>query len=320
VSAGSSIGFALVFVLTAWGLSIGFALVMGATRARWRELGPAAERRLAALAVVLPVAIAAAVVSMLVIQSLVGADHCTEHDHHAHLCVAHGAAWGQRPWAVALVAAAAAVLVARLAVLVAVSWRARRAVARLRRTSRSVGDVRLVDCDRPFCFVAGARRPEIFASTAAWEVLDAAERSAMLAHERGHVRHRDVAWRTLLEVVAAFGAPLTPTAFLTRWELATERLRDHDAAAEVGDPTTVASALVRLCKLGASVPALRTVGFPAGRDALDDRVRALLGEAPRGERAARAVALLGFGALSTVLLALAIHAEPIHHVLESLLD
>lgn len=316
---GAAIGFALVFVVTAWTVSALFSLLLAATAARLRRLGPAAERRLTALVAALPVLIAVAVVATLVVRSVAGADHCPDHDHHAHLCIAHGGAWAERPWAVALVAAAAAIVIARLVIFAATSLRARRAVARLRAASRRTAGVRLIDSSRPFCFVAGLRCPEIYASTAAWHGLDPEERDAMIAHERGHVRHRDLAWRGLLEVAAAFGAPLTPAPLLARWEHATERLRDGDAAVEIGDPAAVAAAMVHLCRLGAAVPAPRVLGFPAPPAALDERVEALLSDAPRGDRAASAVGLSWLVLLSAAIVAVATHAEPLHHAFESVL-
>lgn len=316
---GALVGFALVFVLVAWTLSAALSLLLAAGGTRLRALGPAAERRVAVLAAVLPVVLAAAVTAALVIRSVAGDDHCAVHDHHAHLCLAHGEAWLERPLVVVLVSVATAVAAARLLVLGVALLRGRRAIAVLRAASERCGDVQLVDSPRPFCFVAGLVRPRIYASTAAWSGLPDGERAAMLAHERGHVRHRDLGWRALVEAALAFGAPLTSSALIARWDHATERLRDGDAADEVGDPTAVASALVQMCRLGAIGAEARLIGFPARSGALEERVAALLDRAPRGARAARVVAAAALGLVSAVTIAAVTHVEPLHHVLESLL-
>lgn len=317
--AGMVIGFALVFVLTAWTVSALLFLGLRAGGQRVRRFGPAAERRITALAALLPVVLGAAVVATLVVRSVVGDDHCAVHDHHAHLCITHGGAWADRPWAIALVAAAAAILIVRIAFLGGVLLRGQRAIARLRATSRQVGDVRIVESSRPFCFVAGMRRSEIYASTAAWDGLDPEERDAMLAHERGHVRHRDLALRTALELLAAFGAPLTPAPLLARWEHATERLRDRDAADAVGSPEAVAGAMVHMCRLGAQPAGAGLAGFATAPVALEDRVDALLASSPRGDRAATVLAAVGLAVIAVMTLAVATNAEPLHHALESLL-
>lgn len=316
---GTVVGFALVFVLTAWAVSALVLVMLRVAGGRLRRLGAVAERRVTLLAAALPVLLAAALVGTLVVSSIAGEDHCPAHDHHAHLCLAHGDDWASRPWAVALVAAAAAIVLARLSLFAGALIRGQRAVARLRSASTPVGDVRLVESERPFCFVAGLRRPEIYASTAAWQGLDDDQRDAMLAHERGHVRNGDLAWRAGIEVVSAFGAPLTPSPLLARWEHATERLRDDEAANEVGSPESVAEAMVRMCRLGAALAPACATSFAPAPSALGDRVEALLANRPRGDHAARVMGALWLVLVGATVCAVATHAEPLHHALESLL-
>lgn len=316
---GTVVGFAVVFVLVAWTLSALIAVAMRAAGGTLRRLGPVAERRVTVLAAALPVLAALAVVATLLVVSLAGDDHCPAHDHHAHLCLTHGDDWANQPWAVALVAAAGAVLLARLALYTGALLRGRRAVARLRSASTVIDDIRIVESERPFCFVAGIRRPEIYASSTAWHGLGELERDAMLAHERGHVRNDDLRWRAGLEVLTSFGAPLTPAPLLARWEHATERLRDRDAADTVGSTESVARAMVRMCRLGLPrIPSGATSFIPAPV-ALDDRVEALLAEGPRGDDAARMLVTAWLVLVGVVAVAIATHAEPLHHVLESLL-
>ncbi len=319
ISLGTAIGFALVFVLTAWTMSALTWLLTSASGDALRRLGPAAERRVTALAAVLPVLVAASVVATLVIRSVTGDDHCQEHDHHAHLCLAHGDAWAGRSWAIALVASAAAIMLVRLLLFAGTLLRGWRAVAALRTASRRIGDVLVVESARPFCFVAGLHKPEIYASTAAWHGLDDEQRAAMLGHERSHVANRDLAWRAALEVVSVFGAPLTPSPVLARWEQATERLRDGDAARAVGSPEAVADALVRMCRLGASPAPAASAGFTPAPAALAERVEALIGDRPRGDRAATALGAIWLLVVAAIAVATVTHAEPLHHALESML-
>lgn len=313
---GSVIGFAVVFLTVAIGLSAVACAAMAVLGSALARRGPAVERRAAELAASLPVALALLVVAVLIAHSALSTDHCPAHGHHAHLCVAHGAAWLDRPWAIAVASAAAVVAIGRAVVLLSTMVSGRRRVGALARMARSIDDVQVVDSARAFCFVAGLRRPAIYTSTAAWDGLAADERAAMLAHERGHVRGRDVARRALLDLITVVSAPLAPGFLAARWEHATERLRDRDAA-RVTEPEAVARALVAMCRLGA----IRVAGasFDAGGRALAARVEAVLGDGPSGEHTARR---LGAAAVVTVVVlavAVALIASPLHHALETLL-
>lgn len=317
--AGATVGFAFAFLVIAWGLAALAAGGLTLLGERVARLGPAAERRIAGFAIVAPLVLAAAVVLTLLLRSIFGPDHCQVHDHHAHLCLTHGAAWTERGLAIAIVVAGGVLIAGRLALLGVAMLRARRACAQLRRLGTCDGDVTIVPSERAFCFVGGVRRPRIYVSTAAWQALGADERAAMLAHERAHVRNADVARRVLLEAVAAVVAPLMPGASLARWELATEHLRDAEAAEATGNPEAVASAMVHMCRLGASAPAGAVATFVARRRSLDARVAALLDGLPVGRRAARAAGRFGAALAATTILAIVALADPLHHALESLL-
>jgi len=313
---GSVVGFAIVFLTVAIGLSALACAAVAAFGSTLARRGPAVERRAVELAAIVPVALALLVVVVLVTHSALTIDHCPVHGHHAHLCIAHGAAWLDQPWAIALASAAAVVAVGRAVVLATAMTRGRRRVGALARLARPVGDVQLVESTRAFCFVAGLRRSAIYASTAAWDGLADDERGAMLAHERGHVRGHDVARRALLELILVASAPLASTFLIARWEHATERLRDADAA-RVTEPEAVARALVAMCRLGA----VRVAGasFEAGGRALARRVESVLAEGPIGEPAARRLAVAATAAVVAIALATALLASPVHHALETLL-
>jgi hypothetical protein len=317
MQAGSLVGFAVVFVAICAGLS---ALATGALllgRARLRSAGPAVERRAASVAAALPVLLALSVVGVLIAHALLGADHCPTHSHHAHLCLRHGGAWADEPWAIALLAATAVVLLGRAALLLASVVRGARVASGLRAASDDVDGIRVVDSAVPFCVVAGVAAPTVFASTSALAQLDADERGAMIAHERAHVRAGDVLWRLGLDVATLVAAPLAPGVLRAVWEDATERLRDVQAAAATS-PDAVARALVHMARLGA--PRLSATAFPAAGDAaLSTRVHALLDGSPSGERAAGVLGLLITMKTVVVLVLLVLGAEPIHHAIETLL-
>ena len=157
------IGFALVFFLAVITLSAIAALAVALADPWLRARGPRAERRAVELAASIPVAVAVVLVTALLVRSYAGDDHCGVHDHHAHLCIRHGGAWAQRTWAVLVVAAGAAVVAARLALLLGRHLHGARSVDVLRRVGVRTGDVRLVESPRAFCFVAGVWRPQIYA-------------------------------------------------------------------------------------------------------------------------------------------------------------
>jgi beta-lactamase regulating signal transducer with metallopeptidase domain len=315
MNAASLIGFGVVFLLVC-GITSG---VLALLVPRLGRRGPAVERRIAELAAWVPVVVAGAVVTILVIQSVVGFDHCDTHGHHAHLCLQHGMAWAERPGAIAIVAAGIAIVAARAVVVVASNVRGHVNVARLRQTLSDDARVQLVTSDRVFCFVAGLRRPAIYVSTAARDALARDEWDAMLAHETSHVTHRDLLHRLGLELLLLFAAPLAGITIRERWDAATERLRDADAA-EHASPEAVASALVHMARAQA-LPRLGPIAAFTATDArlLTSRVQSLLDGTPRGESSARQLARVAVASTLVVMMLALVFAEPLHHALETLL-
>lgn len=316
MNATSLIGFAVVFVLVCTTASGALALLVP----RLARRGPSAERRIALVAALLPVVLSGAVVLILGIQSMVGIDHCDAHGHHAHLCLQHGMLWAERPWAIAVVAAGLAIVAVRGIVLFASIVRGRVLVARLRARLPDGARVQLVPSERVFCFVAGLRRPTIYVSTAARDALAPDEWDAMIAHESSHVTHRDLLHRLVLEGLLLFAAPLAGIVIRERWDAATERLRDADAAEQTSSEA-VATALVRMARaqalprLGATVAAFT----PTGAQLLASRVESLLEGAPRGEASARQLARVVIVSTIAVIALALVFAEPLHHALETLL-
>ena len=309
---GSLVGFGVLAVVLMTACSVIATAGLALARTRLRRSGPAAERSAAAWALMAPIGLALVSVIGIAARGSGGVDHCIGHDHHAHFCLTHGGAWLERPWAVAVAVASSITFLLRLALVVVRRSRARRAIAQVRRVAERGERVRVALSDRVFCFVAGWRRPEVFVSSRAWEALSANEREAVLAHEHAHAARGDLWIGAVVDVAAAFAAPLAGSWLLACWTDASERLCDVDAA-RATDPETVASALVRLCRAGRlqQVPA----GFTAPAEALEDRVRAVLARGPTGSGFGwSAWSIVGASVLAVVLL-----ATPLHHALETLL-
>lgn len=317
----SSIGFALAFLLVTWSASLLVCGLVLAARGPLSRRGPATERAAARAALVLAPLVGLVIVLATGAHSLTAlwpgaVDHCAQHGHHPHLCWVHGAGWAGDPLGVVPLAMFAAYFLVRVAQRAAARWSAARALEQIARVARpDPGGVLIAPSDRIFCFAAGAARPRVYVSSAAWAALREDERRAVVAHERAHLAQGDLSAGSWLGVLALVGAPIVAQRVLGLWRGATERLCDLRAADEV-DATTVASALVALTRAGGAAPAGLAFASPAG---VVERVEALLAGVPAGTAAARRVTL-GLSFLVTSLAALAaLFADPLHHALETLL-
>jgi len=326
IELGSLIGFALVFVATTWLTSTLLCACLLRGRARLRARGPRAERRAASIALALPVAVGAALTTALAGFSVFGpslgfADHCLEHGHHLHLCLRHGAEWLTRWWAVALIAGMGALLAARAVRAVHGWWRI---ASHLRAVHTVSSDHVLADgtlvvrvpSRQPFCFTAGLLSPRIYLGSATLDHLDDAQQSAVVAHERAHVAFGDLRRGSVLSLLALFGAPGLAASALTVWREASERLCDRVAAAAIGSPTTVASAILAFarapaCSAGCS--------FVPRCDQIADRVEAVLGGSAIGDPAARHLVATAAAAFLSIAVAAVALANPLHHAIETLL-
>ena len=325
IAPGSLVGFALAGVVTAWVASALLSAAVLAGRRRLRRLGPGAERTAATQALVLPLVLGGSVILALALQKILpllagGQDHCAAHPHHLHLCLVHGGSWARETWAVVALAGAG-VLVAGAAVVRAGRLLAAGRVLRgVRRNSRALDAERrlyLSPSDLPFSFVAGLLRPSVYVASCIWERLDDAERAAMVAHERAHAERGDVWKRSVLDLFALLGAPFLAAQVRDLWLAATERLRDADAAAVLGDPAPVASALVRVARLQSAQP-VGSAAFVSGPEALSDRVESVLASSGGG-RAPRWMPAAGLALVAFVLTLSVGFSDPLHHLLESLL-
>jgi Zn-dependent protease with chaperone function len=140
--------------------------------------------------------------------------------------------------------------------------------------------LRVLPVERPLCFVAGVFCPAIYATTGLLAGLPAGERDAILAHEEAHIRSQDGLVRALLAVFFSL-FPLPWAGLLLRdWNRAVEQRCDRRAAEAVGSPLLVASALLRVARLGQSPPGPRShsVSFSDDPAEIESRIRALLAE------------------------------------------
>jgi Zn-dependent protease with chaperone function len=126
----------------------------------------------------------------------------------------------------------------------------------------------------PALTVAGVRSPRVLVSSAAATLLDPREMRTALQHEIAHIRHRDNLKKLLFNFTAFPGMAALEAA----WSDAGEIAADDAAVANCGDALDLASALIKLSRLGpAPVPAVLTTGLvQSSNTALNFRVERLL--------------------------------------------
>ncbi|MEU9409927.1 M56 family metallopeptidase [Streptomyces sp. NPDC048281] len=156
------------------------------------------------------------------------------------------------------------------------------------------GDTELavLDDDVPLAFALPGAPGRIVVSRGMLRCLGAAEREALLAHERAHLRRRHHVFQSVWRLTAALNPLLRPVAVAGNFVL--ERWADEEAAERVGDRRLVAHAVGRaaLASAGASRPA----ALAATGGVVPQRVRALLAPPP----ARRSLPLLAGGLLLAV--------------------
>ncbi|MFB7510117.1 M56 family metallopeptidase [Streptomyces broussonetiae] len=148
-----------------------------------------------------------------------------------------------------------------------------------RECARVAGDSELavIDTDVPQAFALPGAPGRIVVSRGMLRCLDDEERSALLAHERAHLRGRHHLFQALWRLTAAVNPLLRPLADAGGYVL--ERWADEEAAAHVGSRRVVARAVGRAAlaasSRASSPPALAVTG-----GAVPQRVRALLAPPP----------------------------------------
>ena len=293
-----------------------------------RRLTPAAESRLLMLLVVLPLAVAG--ISVLAYMEWPGnihGDHAwvetapepvgtegREHDDAEHSRPQDTPVFAQTVF-VAFVLLGT-FLVARLILMLFRVGRAiRTSVATASHLSEVAtpgpSDTLVLPSDRPEAFVLGVVKPKLFVSRGLLS-MPAETVNAVLAHERAHIRRLDPLRHLLVLVACIFHLPGVAKRLQQRTQQTQELSADAHAAAVLGDPTSVAEALVRCTRFHSrhSAPHL---AFGGGD--IEERVRTLLaGQRTMDHPRPWLVALLG---VASVFLAVR-YAGPAHHVVEIL--
>lgn len=239
-----------------------------------------------------------------------GADHCADHLHHAHLCWLHAS---ELPALAAVGVAALALFAWRASEPLVHACRTARISRELERISRREGGLVWVAGAARICHVAGVFAPRIYVSGHLVGELPPESLAVVLDHERAHVARRDPAVGLLVSVACAFGLPLVADGWRAAWRQAAEEAADARAA-EVHGPLSVAAALVQFAKLQRGPAQAVALGFgPVG---LEARVMRLLDGEPSA-RPTRALPLLALGVALGGAFAVGF-SDALHHQVEAL--
>ena len=150
-------------------------------------------------------------------------------------------------------------------------------VRRLSHAGPAAGGVVVADWAEPLAVAVPGRPGEVLLTTGMLRVLTAAERDAVLAHERAHLAHRHHLAMLLIGAASAVNPLLRPARDAVGYLV--ERWADEEAATQVGDRDLVARAVARAALATvAPRPAPVLLGMHGG--VIVRRVRALQGPAP----------------------------------------
>jgi Zn-dependent protease with chaperone function len=191
--------------------------------------------------------------------------------------------------------------------------------------------VEIVDSRRPLLAMVGVARPRLVATREVLRALKPAELDAALRHERAHAAFGDNSKRLLIAMAPDL-IPFAPRfrALETSWARFAERSADDWAVAgSARRSVALATALVRVARLGTAAPAPLTTSLLADAEDLEARVERLL----RGPRPANPKAdaqpsqrLPWLWALGSMVFLAAIGATypvlltTVHELLERLMD
>lgn len=322
-TAGLLLDATTIFIGTAWFLSaVGAVFPLPA--------GPAARSREALRIALMPglggaLVVAAAFWPSFQTWAMGGTDHCEA--AHPHLCWLHAAAGPATGHDVLAAVLAVAFLVAASRQFVAWAIAATRVegLARVNDARRAAslldalrdagitfpGAVWVVPADRPWCFVAGVRRPRLVIASSVLDALPPDAIEVIAAHEAAHVRRGDPGLRLLVAIATIAHFPGLGRRAARRWAAAAELACDQAAAVAVGSRLTVAEALVRFQRLVNG--AVAQPGIPFGGEAhLEARVQAVLDPPVAGSPRAAAWPWL-------VAALVVFQAERIHDLVETML-
>jgi Zn-dependent protease with chaperone function len=169
-----------------------------------------------------------------------------------------------------------------------------------------------VESDRPFLVLSGIARPRVIVSRRVLDSLAPEELDVVLRHERAHLRSRDNLKR--LCIALAPGSRILERA----WARFAEYAADEAAAGDSSNAVALASALVRVARMG-NVPGVPATAVPflGDTDDLSNRVERLMAMRACTEPAGR-VWWLGFAAAASLFAFNPAALRLVHSLLEGL--
>jgi len=158
--------------------------------------------------------------------------------------------------------------------------RALRAAARAARELPAQDGLAIIDDDAPEAFALPGHPGRVVVSTGMLDALTAAEREALLAHERAHLQGRHHLFRSAVALAVAANPVLRPVRSAVAYS--TERWADERAALAVADRTVAARAVGKAALAARHRPPAPAAALGvAGPGPVPRRVAALLEPRPR---------------------------------------
>lgn len=162
------------------------------------------------------------------------------------------------------------------------------------------GELVVVPDGRPVAHAVPGRPGRIVVSTTMLDLLDPAERRALLAHERAHLSRRHHLFVAAVEVASAANPLLRPLIPVVRYT--TERWADEISAGRVGDRSAVARAIGKAALASRHAPPAPRFALTAAAGPVPRRVAALLIAPPAHRLAAVLRSPIGLCAVAALLL------------------
>jgi hypothetical protein len=162
------------------------------------------------------------------------------------------------------------------------------------------GELVVVPDGRPVAHAVPGRPGRILVSTTMLDLLDPAERRALLAHERAHLSRQHHLFVAAVEVASAANPLLRPLIPVVRYTI--ERWADEISAGRVGDRSVVARAIGKAALATRHAPPAPRMALAATAGPVPRRVTALLTAPPAHRLTAVLRSPIGLCAVAALLL------------------